>query len=146
MHNVARTTGPAAAAEDTGQMPALFDREGGDAAPRGRRRKSGPDYEQIQRSPQFRSLRSRFRRFVFPMSIGFFAWYLVYVVLAAYASDFMSTPVFGLVNVGMLLGLGQFVTTAAITALYVRFADREMDPRAAEIRAQAAAVPEGTRQ
>lgn len=146
MHNVARTTGPASAAEDTGQMPALFDREGGDAAPRGRRRKRGPDYEQIQRSPQFRALRSRFRRFVFPMSIGFFVWYLVYVVLAAYAGEFMSTPVFGLVNVGMLLGLGQFLTTAVITALYVRFADREMDPRAAEIRAQATPVTEGTPQ
>ncbi|WP_406629191.1 DUF485 domain-containing protein [Amycolatopsis sp. WGS_07] len=147
MHNVARSTGPTAATEDTGQMPALFDREGTAtaAAPRGRRRKRGPDYEQIQRSPQFRALRGRFRRFVFPMSIGFFVWYLVYVVLAAYAGDFMSTPVFGLVNVGMLFGLGQFVTTAAITALYVRFADREMDPRAAEIRAQAA-VTEGTPQ
>ncbi|WP_020657878.1 DUF485 domain-containing protein [Amycolatopsis benzoatilytica] len=144
MHNVARTTGEPSPAETTGQMPALFDHAEAVPTP-GRRRKRGPDYEQIQRSPQFRSLRGRFRRFVFPMSIGFFVWYLAYVVLAAYASGFMSTPVFGLVNVGMLLGLSQFVTTAAITALYVRFADREMDPRAAEIRAQNA-VPEGTPQ
>jgi len=142
MHNVARTTGQPGPAEDTGQMPALFDRDGQTRVP-GRRRKRGPDYEGIQRSPEFRSLRGRFRRFVFPMSIGFFVWYLAYVVLAAYAGGFMSTPVFGLVNIGMLLGLGQFVTTAVITVLYVRFANREMDPRAAEIRASAT---EGTPQ
>jgi len=47
----------------------------------------------------------------------------------------MATPVFGNVNVGLLVGLGQFLTTFIITGLYVRFANRELDPRAAEIRA-----------
>ncbi|WP_033295706.1 DUF485 domain-containing protein [Amycolatopsis jejuensis] len=146
MHNVARTPGqPVSAVEETGRMPALFDRDGEPAPDGTRPRRTGPDYERIQRSPEFGALRGRFRRFVFPMSIGFFVWYLVYVVLAAYAGDFMSTRVFGLVNVGMLLGLGQFVTTAVITVLYVRFANREMDPRAAEIRERASAT-EGTPQ
>jgi uncharacterized membrane protein (DUF485 family) len=48
----------------------------------------------------------------------------------------MATPVFGHVNVGLLIGLGQFVTTFVITGLYVRFANRELDPRAAAIRAE----------
>ncbi|MBB4684895.1 DUF485 domain-containing protein [Amycolatopsis jiangsuensis] len=141
MHNVARTPAPATPLEETGRMPALFDRDGStptepEAAPQ------GPDYDLIQRSPEFRTLRTRFRRFVFPMSVAFLLWYLLYVVLAAYATDFMATPVFGLVNVGMLLGLAQFVTTALITWLYTRFAERQIDPRVAELR-ERAAVTEG---
>jgi uncharacterized membrane protein (DUF485 family) len=51
----------------------------------------------------------------------------------------MAAKVFGNVNVGLLIGLGQFLTTFVITGLYVRFADRELDPRAAAIRAEAQA-------
>ncbi|WIX78372.1 DUF485 domain-containing protein [Amycolatopsis carbonis] len=142
MHNVANTPAASNPLEETGQLPAMFAREGAEPAPATRR---GPDYDLIQRSPEFTALRRRFRRFVFPMSAGFFVWYLTYVVLAAYANDFMSTRVFGLVNVGMLLGLAQFVTTALITLVYVRFANREVDPRVAELR-ERAAVTEGTRQ
>ncbi len=50
----------------------------------------------------------------------------------------MATPVFGNVNVGLLIGLGQFLTTFLITGIYVRFANRELDPRAAAIRAEMA--------
>ncbi|GAA1639186.1 hypothetical protein GCM10009764_71800 [Nocardia ninae] len=70
------------------------------------------------------------------MTALFLVWYLSYVLLGAYAHDFMATKVFGNINVGLLLGLAQFVSTFAITALYVRFANRELDPRAAAIRNQ----------
>ncbi|WP_369830425.1 DUF485 domain-containing protein [Mycobacterium sp. E2327] len=93
----------------------------------------------IQASPEFAELRRRLRRFVFPMTAIFLAWYAAYVLLGAFAHDFMATKVFGNVNVGLLIGLGQFLTTFIITGLYVRFADRELDPRAAAIRAEGGA-------
>lgn len=96
-----------------------------------------PDFAAIQNSPEFAALRRRFRRFVFPMSALFFVWYLTYVVLAAYAREFMSHQVVGSVNVGLVLGLLQFVSTVAITAGYVRFARNRIDPRVAAIRAAA---------
>lgn len=92
-------------------------------------------YLAVQQSPEFGELRSRLRRFVFPMTAFFLAWYGLYVVLGAFATDFMATKVFGNVNIGLLLGLGQFVTTFVITGLYVRFANKELDPRAEAIRA-----------
>ena len=61
-------------------------------------------------------------------------WYFAYVLLAGYAHDFMSTPVFGSVNVAMLLGLAQVVTTFAVTTWYVRYANKDLDPIAEEIR------------
>ena len=47
----------------------------------------------------------RFRRFVFPMTALFLAWYFLYVLLAAFAPDFMATKVVGNINVGLLFGL-----------------------------------------
>ncbi len=91
-------------------------------------------YIVTQDSPEFQELRTRLRRFVFPMTAFFLVWYGTYVLLGAFAHDFMATKVIGNVNVGLLLGLGQFVTTFAITGLYIRFASRELDPRAEAIR------------
>ena len=73
------------------------------------------EYRQAQESPEFTELRRRFRSFAVPMTVAFLAWYLLYVLLSSYAHDFMSTKVFGDVNLGLLLGLGQFVTTFLIT-------------------------------
>lgn len=97
---------------------------------------SGQEFIDMQASPEFAELRHRLRRFVFPMTAFFLVWYATYVVLGAFAHDLMATPVFGHVNVGLLIGLGQFLTTFLITGLYVRFANRELDPRAAAIRAE----------
>ena len=91
-------------------------------------------FVEMQASPEFQDLRRRLRRFVFPLTAFFLTWYFVYVLLATYASDFMATKVFGNVTLGIVLGLGQFVTTFVITALYVKFANRELDPRSAAIR------------
>ena len=91
-------------------------------------------YQTAYDNPQFAELRKRHRSFVFPVAIGFLAWYFLYVLLADYAHDFMSTKVWGNINIGLLLGLAQFVSTFAITMLYVRYADRNLDPLADELR------------
>lgn len=91
-------------------------------------------YRDVQLSPDFSELRRRFRRFVFPMTGLFLVWYFLYVLLADYAPGFMSQKLVGNFNVGLLLGLGQFVSTFAITMIYVRWADREIDPAADRMR------------
>jgi uncharacterized membrane protein (DUF485 family) len=97
---------------------------------------SGSQYMAIQASPEFQDLRRTLRRFVFPTTAFFLIWYSSYVLLGAFAHDFMATKVWGNINVGLLLGLGQFLTTFLITGLYIRFANRELDPKAAAIRAE----------
>ena len=92
------------------------------------------DFKEVQSTEQFKELRKRHRSFVFPMSIAFLLWYFAYVLLADYAVEFMSTKVWGNINIGLLLGLLQFVSTFAITGWYVSYCNRKLDPIASEIR------------
>ncbi len=94
---------------------------------------SGPDFRSIARSAEFLELRGTLRRFTFPMTLVFVVWYVGYVVLAAYFPDLMGIRLFGAVNIGLALGIGQFISTLVITALYLRFAAKEIDPRVAEL-------------
>lgn len=102
----------------------------------GERSTGGTIYEKVQATPEFAELRRKLRRFVFPMSAAFLVWYLLYVLLASYAPAFMSIKVFGNINVGLIIGLLQFVSTFVITTAYVRYANRHLDPAAEKIREQ----------
>ncbi len=87
-------------------------------------------YVDVQNSAEFNELRTKFRRFVFPLTALFLAWYFLYVALAVWAKPFMGTRVFGNITWGLILGLSQFVSTFVITMYYARWAEREFDPRA----------------
>lgn len=87
----------------------------------------------MQASPQFRTLRKTFRSFAFPMSVAFFVWYIVYVLIATYFPEQMGQPFLGL-NVGLWFGLAQFLTTFIITWIYVVFANKKLEPQQAAIR------------
>ena len=92
------------------------------------------DYVAVEESPRFVELKKKHRSVVFPLAVLFLIWYFVYVLLSSFAPDFMAQEVWGHVNVGLLMGLGQFVTTFAITMGYVRFANTRLDPISKEIR------------
>ncbi|UJP10469.1 DUF485 domain-containing protein [Microbacterium sp. KUDC0406] len=94
----------------------------------------GIDYLAMQESERFQRLRRTQRSFIFPLAAFFLVWYFAYVLLAAFATDFMSQRVWGDITVGLLFGLGQFVTTFAITMWYVSFANKRLDPQASAIR------------
>nr|WP_084733953.1 DUF485 domain-containing protein [Tetrasphaera jenkinsii] len=87
-------------------------------------------YVAVQQSPEFQSLRRKFRGFVFPATAFFLAWYFLYVLLSIFAPGFMNKHVAGNVSVGLIFGFLQFVTTFAITFMYARWANREFDPAA----------------
>ena len=95
---------------------------------------SASAFQEVQASPEFAELRSKFRRFAFPMTAAFLVWYFAYVLLSTYAESFMNIRVFGNVSLGILLGLMQFVTTFLITWLYIRHANKNLDPLAAALR------------
>ena len=91
-------------------------------------------YIEVQKSREFQELRKRYRGWVIPVTVASLVWYFLYVFLAAYATDFMGTKLFGNINIGLVMGFAQFLTTFAVTAAYVRYADRTLDPMSARIR------------
>jgi uncharacterized membrane protein (DUF485 family) len=105
--------------------------EGEGEAGTGARMRAYPDrelYASLHSSAEFQTLRRRYRAFAFPATVAFLGWYLLYVVLSNWASGFMSIAVVGNINVALVLGLLQFLSTFIIAWLYARHADRELDP------------------
>ena len=96
-------------------------------------RSANPLYAELHATPEFAELRKKFRGFVIPATIAFMSWYLLYVVMSNWAHDFMSTQVVGNINVALVFGLLQFVSTFLIAWLYGRYMGRNVDPIARKL-------------
>jgi uncharacterized membrane protein (DUF485 family) len=90
------------------------------------------DWEAIEASPEFQELVRTRRSFVVPGTIFFFSWYMGFVLLTAYAEDFMSERVYQGLTVGYCLALTQFVMVLVLGIMYLRRADNVYDPLAAK--------------
>ncbi|MGA8845967.1 MAG: DUF485 domain-containing protein [Nocardioides sp.] len=92
-----------------------------------------PVYDRLATEAEFLELRRRYRGFVIPATIGFLAWFLLYVVMSNWATDFMAHRLVGNINVALVFGLLQFVTTFLIAYLYSRFSNARLDPLATRL-------------
>ncbi len=96
--------------------------------------RSAPDWAAIGADPRFRDLRrrkSRFLGFLFAFST---LYYLLLPLGAAWLSEWFAIPVYGVVNLGILFALSQFLVAWGVAAVYTRRANREFDRLAADIR------------
>lgn len=85
-------------------------------------------YQRIHASDDFVELRRSYRSFVFPMTVAFMVWYLLYVFASNWAGDFMNHKLVGNINVALVWGLLQFISTFVIAWLYSRHSDNVLDP------------------
>ena len=99
----------------------------------GGHRSDHPIYVELQETADFAELRSKFRRFVFPATFAFMTWYLLYVVMSNWATDFMSTKVVGNINIALVFGILQFVSTFVLAYLYGRYMEKNVDPLARKL-------------
>ncbi|KPI10337.1 MULTISPECIES: DUF485 domain-containing protein [Streptomyces] len=97
---------------------------------------STEQFVEVQESAEFAELRRSHRSFAFPLTVAFIAWYLLYVLLSNYAGDFMGTQVVGNINVALVLGLAQFLTTFLIAWWYSRYAAAKLDPKGEAIKSR----------
>ncbi|MVA77646.1 DUF485 domain-containing protein [Auraticoccus sp. F435] len=94
---------------------------------------TGERYAALAARPEFTELRRRYLRFVVPATITFMAWYVLYVACNNWARGFMNQQVVGHVNVAVVFGLLQFVSTFGIAVLYARYSTRRLDPLAEQL-------------
>jgi uncharacterized membrane protein (DUF485 family) len=90
-------------------------------------------YHEFAARDDFQELRRRYRGFAFPATIAFMVWYVTYVICNNWARGFMDTQVVGHINVAVVFGLLQFVSTFAIAFFYARHANKALDPLAGEL-------------
>ena len=86
-----------------------------------------PVYDELVQTEEFKEVRRRVARFVVPATAVFLSWYLLYVVMSNWAHDFMSNRVFGHVNVALIFGLLQFLSTFVIAWRYARHMNNKVD-------------------
>jgi uncharacterized membrane protein (DUF485 family) len=91
------------------------------------------DWEGLERSREFQQLVTERRRFVVPAFAVFVAWFGGFIVLTAYARDFMSRTPIGSISWAYILALSLIVMTWLIAWLYLRWCDRHLDPLAEQL-------------
>ena len=91
------------------------------------------DWDAIIRDPRFQSLYRRKTTFLWGLMAISVVYYFLLPVGAAYYQDLFKIRVWGVVNVGILFALSEFVVAWVIALAYSRKASRDYDVMAAEI-------------
>jgi uncharacterized membrane protein (DUF485 family) len=94
------------------------------------------DWDAIIRDPRFQSLHRRKTWFLFGLMAISVAYYFLLPIGAAYYQDLFKIRVWGVINIGLLFALSEFVVAWAIALIYSRKASRDFDQMAAEIAAE----------
>src|SRR3974390_227152 len=80
------------------------------------------EWDNIAGTEEFKDLMATKKVFIIPAFIFFLVYYFALPILVGYAPGFMSTKVFGNVNLAYLFALSQFFMAWTIAYLYVKAA------------------------
>jgi uncharacterized membrane protein (DUF485 family) len=94
------------------------------------------DWEALTRDPRFQDLHRRKTLFLWGLMVLSVVYYFLLPIGAAYYQDLFKVRVWGVINVGLLFALSEFVVAWAIALIYSRRAGNEFDQLAAQIAAQ----------
>jgi len=93
------------------------------------------DWAAVIRDPRFQQLHRRKSLFLWGLMIFSVVYYFLLPIGAAYHQELFKTRVWGVINVGLLFALSEFIVAWAIALLYSRRASRDFDVVAAQIAA-----------
>jgi uncharacterized membrane protein (DUF485 family) len=82
-----------------------------------------PDWSAIARTPQFRELVTRRRRFVVAGTLFYSLYFVGYLTLLGFAPDLMATKVIGSITLALIGGLSICALAPVMAILYIRRAD-----------------------
>jgi len=91
-------------------------------------------WEETQKSAEFQALRRKYRSFAFPVTVAFLVWYFGYILLTAFAREWVSQEVAPNINIAIVLGVLQFVSTFVIAWLYERHSSKNLDAASDSLR------------
>jgi len=93
----------------------------------------------IENNPKFKELVRKRDRFAWTLSIIVLVIYYAFILLVAFAGDFLSGPLYtgSLIPVGMPIGVGVIVVSFILAAVYVTRANGEFDALTSQIMKEA---------
>lgn len=93
------------------------------------------DWDEVIADPRFQALHRRKQGFLTGLMVFSVVFYFLLPIGAAYFQELFAKKVWGVVNLGLLFALGQFVVAWLVAFYYSRRAGTEFDRAAAEIAA-----------
>ena len=86
------------------------------------------DWRAVEQSEEFQDVAARRRRVVRPLLIVFVLWFGAFLVLTAYARDFMGETIYRGFTVAYLAAFSLIVMTWLLAFLYLRATRSRVDP------------------
>jgi uncharacterized membrane protein (DUF485 family) len=98
------------------------------------------DYAQIRAMPEYQELLSRRRALIVPLAIVTLVIYYAFILALAFFPEALSVRMGeGVTTIGIWIGLGVIFATFAITGIYVRKANQEIETLLHKIQEKAGA-------
>jgi uncharacterized membrane protein (DUF485 family) len=86
------------------------------------------DWEAVEGTREFGELSAARRRVVAPLLAVFVVWFGGYLLLTAYAHDFMGESIYRGITVGYLLAVSQIAMAWLLASIYIRAATNRLEP------------------
>ncbi|MES2498951.1 MAG: DUF485 domain-containing protein [Pseudomonadota bacterium] len=92
--------------------------------------KSAINWQAIESDPRFQDLHRDKNRFLWRMMLFALVFYFSLPIATAYFQSILTVKIWGVINVGLLFALSQFIVAWCIAAIYAKRANAEFDSRA----------------
>ena len=87
-------------------------------------------WQAIEADPRFQALHKDKNRFLWRMMLFALIYFFCLPIAAAYFQPILTIKIWGVINLGLLFALSQFIVAWCIAAIYAKRANREFDARA----------------
>lgn len=87
-------------------------------------------WEAIEADPRFIQLHKDKNRFLWRMMLFALVYFFCLPIATAYFQDIFKIKIWGVINLGIVFALSQFIVAWAIAIIYARRANAEFDARA----------------
>jgi uncharacterized membrane protein (DUF485 family) len=94
------------------------------------------DWSKVIADPRFQTLHRKKQGFLTGLMIFSVVFYFLLPIGAAYFQELFKVRVWGVINVGLLFALTQFVVAWGVAFYYSRYANKNFDTLAREIAAE----------
>ena len=92
--------------------------------------KAAIHWEAIEADPRFQTLHRDKNKFLWRMMLFALIYFFCLPIATAYFQDILKVKIWGVINVGLLFALSQFIVAWAIAIIYAKRANTQFDARA----------------